>query len=169
MGDARLSSSPHITNITVASSGRTAAVPFSASPPNAQQNSSTSRRTLEPKATPNSTDTLQLQRGPLSVHRDGSESPLEEELHGPGSYLSICSHPAAEWVSEQIGNSGFTDSATSLTNTVYRDLKMQIPVHHGQMPEPDLACAMSYAEGAEPFESRGPGIYTANQTIFSIF
>lgn len=68
---------------------------------------------------------------------------------GSGSYLSICSNPAAEWVSKQDGASGFTDSVASLTSRVYRDLKMQTFREHAKVPEPDLATARSYATGTD--------------------
>ncbi|KAH0829252.1 putative fungal specific transcription protein [Fonsecaea pedrosoi] len=130
-------------HIAVASSYTNTYQP-SATPPDTRQGNPT-LRPLEFQGTPSSTEALQVHGATTSVH-DGNEpaSPVEE-LHGPGSYLSICSNPAAEWVSKQIGVSGFTDSAASLTSTVYRDLKMQTSMQRGRVPEPDLACARDYA------------------------
>ncbi|KIV94020.1 hypothetical protein PV10_05183 [Exophiala mesophila] len=68
-----------------------------------------------------------------------------DELHGPGSYLSICSDPAAEWVSKQIGPSGFSNSASTLATEVCRGLKIQAPTHQTRVPEPPLDCARRYA------------------------
>lgn len=67
---------------------------------------------------------------------------------GPGSYLSICSDPAAEWVSKQIGPSAFTNSANSLASEVCRGLKMQTSMHQTRVPEPTLDCARKYVAGA---------------------
>ena len=75
---------------------------------------------------------------------------LKLTILGPGSYLSICSDPAAEWVSKQIGPSGFSNSASTLATEVCRGLKIQAPTHQTRVPEPPLDCARRYAAGAIP-------------------
>ncbi|KAJ2905583.1 hypothetical protein MKZ38_004877 [Zalerion maritima] len=66
------------------------------------------------------------------------------EYHGPRSYLSICSKPGIQWVSERTGSSNFHDVATSFTTDTTRWLKVGKKLSKEIKPEPDPETAWKY-------------------------
>ncbi|OQU99364.1 Fungal specific transcription factor domain-containing protein [Cladophialophora immunda] len=66
------------------------------------------------------------------------------EVHGPASYLSICSEPAVDWVSHHIGASNFRTLALRLTTDVMRSEKLERTVQSERTPEPDSQTAWKW-------------------------
>ncbi|KAH6700646.1 fungal-specific transcription factor domain-containing protein [Leptodontidium sp. MPI-SDFR-AT-0119] len=78
---------------------------------------------------------------------DSGESPTQIEVHGPGSFLSVCSDAGMVWVATRIGGpSNFTSSAASLASFVARSLKLQQPSKVERVAEPDPETARKYAQ-----------------------
>lgn len=88
------------------------------------------------------------------------ESSAEVEVHGSGSYLSICSDAVIEWVTERTGELGVSVSANSLSSVVTRSLKLHSPLDRIRMPEPDPNTAWKYTKAY--FEE---ALYAALNTI----
>ncbi|KIW31163.1 uncharacterized protein PV07_02832 [Cladophialophora immunda] len=68
------------------------------------------------------------------------------EYHGPRSFLSICSKPGIQWVSQKIGTSTFHDAAGTLTRDVTRRLKIEKKLSKERTPEPPASVAWKYAQ-----------------------
>ncbi|EXJ63292.1 uncharacterized protein A1O5_11613 [Cladophialophora psammophila CBS 110553] len=68
------------------------------------------------------------------------------EYHGPRSYLSICSKPGIQWVSQKIGNPAFQEAAGTLTRDVTRRLKIEKKMSKERTPEPPGSIAWKYAQ-----------------------
>ncbi|KAK5739936.1 hypothetical protein LTR17_005032 [Elasticomyces elasticus] len=66
------------------------------------------------------------------------------EYHGPRSYLSICSRPAVQWVSEQTQSPHFTKMASDFASDITRRLKMDAGLSSSRAPEPDPETAWRY-------------------------
>ncbi|KAH0828549.1 putative fungal specific transcription factor [Fonsecaea pedrosoi] len=67
------------------------------------------------------------------------------EYHGPRSFLSICSKPGIQWVTDRCGCSGFQESAITFTREIMRPLKMEKRMSPVRAPEPSANDACVYA------------------------
>lgn len=72
---------------------------------------------------------------------------------GPSSFLSICSIPGLEWVTERTGESSFVGSARTLATSITQRLKLPQNVGRGKAPEPDAATAWGYCKGLELYDA----------------
>ncbi|KAM5380833.1 hypothetical protein ACJZ2D_003357 [Fusarium nematophilum] len=69
------------------------------------------------------------------------------EYHGkccPRSFLSICSPPGIQWVSEKTCSHTFQDSATMLTKNMSQCSKMEMKLSGERTPEPSVDLAWKY-------------------------
>ncbi|OAG35273.1 hypothetical protein AYO21_10544 [Fonsecaea monophora] len=109
------------------------------------------RRTLSPKEIPpgeESHPSVQEPVSPPATTSGGScaDIGIEDvsEVHGPSSYLSICSEPAVDWVSHHIGAPDFRTLALRLTADVMRSEKLERAVQSERTPEPDFQTAWKW-------------------------
>jgi hypothetical protein len=68
------------------------------------------------------------------------------EYHGPGSFLSICSKPGIDWVSEKSGSTDFVGIAKTFSHETTRPLKLDRKINSQRAPEPDPEAAWRYAK-----------------------
>lgn len=71
-------------------------------------------------------------------------------MKGPRSFLSICSKPGIQWVSEKTGNYSFQDSAFLLTKVITRSLKIEKQLPGERAPDPSFDVAWRYATSKIP-------------------
>ncbi|OAL34609.1 hypothetical protein AYO20_06026 [Fonsecaea nubica] len=109
------------------------------------------RRTLSPKEIApgeESHPSVQEPMSPPATTSAGScaDVGIEDvsEVHGPSSYLSICSEPAVDWVSHHIGAPDFRTLALRLTADVMRSEKLERAVQSERTPEPDFQTARKW-------------------------
>lgn len=65
---------------------------------------------------------------------------------GPRSFLTICSKPGIQWVSQRAGTSTFQESAGTLTRDVTRRLKIEKKLSKERTLEPPAALAWKYSQ-----------------------
>ncbi|OJJ68239.1 hypothetical protein ASPBRDRAFT_321459 [Aspergillus brasiliensis CBS 101740] len=65
---------------------------------------------------------------------------------GPTSFLSICSRPGIDWVSERTREPRFGEIAGSLALGINRKLKLQRNLNQGSVPEPEPDTAWRYSK-----------------------
>lgn len=66
------------------------------------------------------------------------------EYHGPGSFLSICSGPGIDWVTEKTGVPDFAEIARTFSREIARPLKLDQKINPERFPEPDRETAWRY-------------------------
>ncbi|KAH0842464.1 putative fungal specific transcription protein [Fonsecaea pedrosoi] len=72
---------------------------------------------------------------------------IDNVVTGKASFLTICSPHGVEWICQQLGNSDFHHSASRLTVTITRSLKMTKPLSVERQPDPDYETALLWATG----------------------
>ncbi|KAK5217827.1 hypothetical protein LTR72_009490 [Exophiala xenobiotica] len=76
------------------------------------------------------------------------------EHHGPGSWLSVCSRPGLDWVSQRTGVSSFDDSAKELIHTWTKRLTVdRNKIIGAKDREPDPETAWKYCNGGNGLRS----------------
>ncbi|EXJ76280.1 uncharacterized protein A1O5_00788 [Cladophialophora psammophila CBS 110553] len=85
-----------------------------------------------------------IERSPRLAIDYGLEIILLIRAPGPVSYLSICSEPAVDWVSQHIGAPDFRALARRLTTDVTRSEKLERTVQSERAPEPDFQTAWKW-------------------------
>ncbi|CZR52471.1 uncharacterized protein PAC_02348 [Phialocephala subalpina] len=68
------------------------------------------------------------------------------EYHGPGSFLSICSKPGIDWVTEKSGSIDFVGIAKTFSRETTRPLKLDRKINPQRAPEPNPETAWKYAK-----------------------
>ncbi|KAL5314332.1 hypothetical protein ACEPPN_018758 [Leptodophora sp. 'Broadleaf-Isolate-01'] len=68
------------------------------------------------------------------------------EYHGPGSFLSICSKPGIDWVTEKSGSTDFVGIAKAFSRDTTRPLKLDGKINPERAPEPDPETAWRYVK-----------------------
>ncbi|OAL50323.1 hypothetical protein IQ07DRAFT_587004 [Pyrenochaeta sp. DS3sAY3a] len=68
------------------------------------------------------------------------------EHHGPVSYLSICSNPALEWITQAANAPEYANSARTFSMSTTRNLKLEKKISDVRMVEPDYATACVYTD-----------------------
>lgn len=74
-------------------------------------------------------------------------------LIGPGSWLSICSQPGVQWVSERVGSHEFSDIARGLIRDWTKHLTLSQYPNRQRGPELDAEPAWLYTSGPSPCDS----------------
>ncbi|KAH6697407.1 hypothetical protein F5X68DRAFT_238826 [Plectosphaerella plurivora] len=87
-----------------------------------------------------------MERQSIEKHNIGDESDMSDSATTCASYLSICSFPAAEWVSRQSGMMEFLSSARRLSKAINRGERMDRVIGPVRAPEPDLETALRYTK-----------------------
>ncbi|PVH76694.1 hypothetical protein DL98DRAFT_464707 [Cadophora sp. DSE1049] len=68
------------------------------------------------------------------------------EYHGPGSFLSICSKPGIDWVTEKSGSADFVGIAKAFSRDTTRPLKLDGKINSERASEPDPVTAWRYVK-----------------------
>ncbi|KAH7126494.1 fungal-specific transcription factor domain-containing protein [Dactylonectria estremocensis] len=79
----------------------------------------------------------------------GPDTTAEQENSDPQgcpSYLSICTFPAAEWISRQVGKPEFLASARRLSKEVMKGERLERVISPERAPEPDKETALKWTK-----------------------
>ncbi|RSL58714.1 hypothetical protein CEP54_007604 [Fusarium duplospermum] len=78
---------------------------------------------------------------------DKSVQPTNNDEVTCASYLSLCTFPAIEWVSQQSGMSDFLVSARRLSKAITGEERLDKVIDSARAPEPDLETALQWTKG----------------------
>ncbi|KAH7013830.1 fungal-specific transcription factor domain-containing protein [Ilyonectria destructans] len=106
---------------------------------------------LPPADTIRAQETLQMPVSPPSTAApdDCASQGVDQENSDPQgcpSYLSICTFPAAEWISRQVGKPEFVASARLLSKEVMQGERLDRVISPERAPEPDIVTASKWTK-----------------------
>ncbi|KAJ8117753.1 hypothetical protein OPT61_g1124 [Boeremia exigua] len=116
---------------------------------NSQEAGSTTMASHKPTRTDHP-DVFQLSTPSTSVGESVVSPQFSNaEHHGPVSYLSICSNPALEWITQAANAPEYADSARTFAMSTTRNLKLEKKISDVRMVEPDYTTASYFHQSVE--------------------